>query len=69
MKSMYVINNSRKLFTDEFTEWFLEAGFIQYQCHISIYYNYSPDRKNIFVYLMLIIVSIGIHINLLKNGL
>ena len=36
LKSMYVMTNSRKLFDDELTEWLLEAGFIQYQCQMSI---------------------------------
>ena len=44
-KSMYGINNSGKLFSDELTEWMLEAGLIQYQLHIYIYYNYAPDEK------------------------
>ena len=46
---MYVINNSGKLFTDEFTEWLLEAGFIQTQCQMSIYYNYAPYGSKIVV--------------------
>ena len=46
---MYGMNNSGKLFSDELTEWLLEAGFIQYQCHISIYYNYTLDGTNIVV--------------------
>ena len=48
LKSMYGMNNSGKLFADELTDWLIEAGFIQSQCHISIYYNYAPDGfKNI----------------------
>ena len=38
---MYGMNNSGKLFSDELTEWLLEAGLIQYQCQMFIYYNYS----------------------------
>ena len=49
LKSMYGINNSGKLFADELTEWLLEAGFIQSQCQMSIYYNYSPDESKIVV--------------------
>ena len=30
LKSMYGMNNSRKLFSDELTEWLLESGFIKY---------------------------------------
>ena len=41
LKSMYVMSNSGKLFADELTEWLLEAGFIQYQYHMSIYYKYA----------------------------
>ena len=39
---MYGMTNYGKLFADELTEWLLEAGFIQYQCHMSIYYKYAP---------------------------
>ena len=46
---MYGMTNYGKLFTDELTEWLLEAVFIQYQCHMSIYYNYVPDRTKIVV--------------------
>ena len=33
------MNNYGKIFTDELAEWLLEAGFIQNQCQMSIYYN------------------------------
>ena len=46
---MYGITNSGKLFADELTEWLLEAGFIQSQCHMSIYYKYAPDGTKMFV--------------------
>ena len=49
LKSMYGMTNSGKLFADELTEWLLEAGFIQSQFHMSIYYNYAPDGSNFFV--------------------
>ena len=39
---MYGMANSGKFFTDELTECLLEAGFIQYQCQMSIYYKYTP---------------------------
>ena len=42
LKSMYGMNKSGKLFADESTEWLLEAGLIQYQCQMSIYYKYAP---------------------------
>ena len=32
---------SGTLFADELTEWLLEAGFIQSQCQMSIYYKYA----------------------------
>ena len=49
---MYGMNNSDKLFADELTQWLLESGFIQSQCHISIYYKYAPDgtKKIVFSY-------------------
>ena len=31
LKYMYGMNNSGNLFADELTEWFIEAGFVQYQ--------------------------------------
>ena len=43
------MNNYGKLFADELTEWLLEAGFIQSQCQMSIYYNYAPDGSKIVV--------------------
>ena len=49
LKSMYGVTNSRKLFADELTEWLLEAGFIQSQCQMSIYYKYAPYGSKIVV--------------------
>ena len=47
LKSMYVMNNSGKLFSDELTYLLInEAGFKRSQCQMSIYYKYAPDRKN-----------------------
>ena len=43
------MTNSGKLFSYELTEWFIEAGFILSQCHMSIYYNYALDRSKIVV--------------------
>ena len=46
---MYGMTNSGNLFAGELTEWLLEAGFIQSQCQMSIYYKYAPDgTKNNF---------------------
>ena len=63
------MTNSRKLSSDELTEWLLEEGFIQYQCQISIYHKYAPDGKKLLSYLMLMNVSIVVVMNLLENGL
>ena len=47
LKYIYGRTNSGKLFADELTEWLLEAGFIQSQCQMSIYYKYAPDGSEI----------------------
>ena len=66
--SMYGMTNSEKFFADELIEWLLEAGFIQSQCQMSIYYKYA--QYGIFLsYIMLMNVSIGINPRLLENGL
>ena len=49
LKSMYDIPNSGKLFSYELIEWLLEAGFIQSQCHMSIYYRHAPDGFFCFI--------------------
>ena len=49
LKSMYGMTRSGKLSTDKLTEWLLEAGFIQSQCQLSIYYKYAPDGSKIVV--------------------
>ena len=41
LKSIYGMTNSGKLFSDELTEWLLEAGFIQSQCQMYIYFKYA----------------------------
>ena len=46
---MYGMTNSGKLFADYLTEWLLEAGFIQSQCQMSMYYKYAPYGSNFFV--------------------
>ena len=43
------MTNSGKLFADELTEWLPEAGFIQSQFQMSIYYNYAPYGTKIVV--------------------
>ena len=43
------MTNSGKSFADELTEWLLEAGFIQSQFHMSIYYKYAPDGSKIVI--------------------
>ena len=48
---MYGMTKSGKFFADELTEWLIEAGFIQSQCQMSIYYKYAPDgSKKIVLY-------------------
>ena len=63
------MTNSGKLFADELTRWLLEAGFIQSQCHMSIYYKYAPDGSKSLSYIMLMNVYIDIPLKLLENGL
>ena len=63
---MYGMNNVGKLFSDELTEWLIEAGFVQYQFHMSIYYKYAPYGRKWLFNLILMIVSIGINMNLLE---
>ena len=46
---MYGMTNYGKLFADELTEWLLDAGFIQSQCQMSIYYKYAQDGSKTFV--------------------
>ena len=49
VNSLYIMNNSGKLFADDLIEWLLEAGFIQYQCWMSKYHKYAPDGTKIIV--------------------
>ena len=49
LKSMYGMTNSGKLFAYELKPWLIEAGFIQTQCQISIYYKYAPYGTQIVV--------------------
>ena len=43
------MTNSGKLFSDELKEWLLEAGFIQSQFKMSIYYRYAQYGSKIVV--------------------
>ena len=43
------MKTSGKLFVDELTEWLIEAGLIQSQCRMSIYYKYAPYGSKIVV--------------------
>ena len=43
------MTNYGKIFYDELIEWLLEAGFIQYQFQMYIYYKYVPDGSKIVV--------------------
>ena len=47
---MYGMTNYGNLFSGEITKWVLEAYFIQYQYHMSIYYKYAPDETICFVF-------------------
>ena len=49
LNSMYGMTNSGKLFSNELTEWLLEAGYIQSQFQMSIYYKYAPYGSIVFV--------------------
>ena len=66
---MYSMNNYWNLFADGLTEWLLEAGFIQSQCQMSIYYKYALDGTIFVFYLTLMTMYIGILMNILENGL
>ena len=46
---MYGMTNSGKLFAAELTKRLREAGFIQSQCQMSIYYKYAQDGSKIVV--------------------
>ena len=37
------MTNSGNLSAADFTEWFIESGFVQYKYQISKYYKYAPD--------------------------
>ena len=49
LKSIYGTTNSGKFSDNELTEWLIETSFIQSQCQMSVYYNYSPDGSKIIV--------------------
>ena len=49
MKSMYGMTKYGKLFAYKLTEWLVEAGFVQYQFQMSIYYKYAPDGTKTIV--------------------
>ena len=66
---MYGMTNPGKIFADELIEWLIEAGFIQSQCQISIYRIMHQIDLNFLFNLMLMIVSIGIQMKILENGL
>ena len=66
---MYGMTNCENFFDEELIEWLLEAGFIQSQCKMFIYYKYELYGSKLLSYLMLMIVSIGIQKKILENGL
>ena len=49
-KSMYGINNYRKLFSDEITNLLIdEAGIKHSKFQMSVYYKYAPDGSKLVV--------------------
>ena len=46
------MNISGKLFAYVLKERLLEAGFIQSQCQMSMYYKYAPDGSKIVVFIL-----------------
>ena len=46
---MYGMTNSVKFFAYGSTAWLLDAGFIQSQCKMSIYYKYSAYGTKVIV--------------------
>ena len=69
LKSMYGMTNSGKLFADELTEWLIEEGLCNYnvRCQSTISMHLMDPR--LLFYLMLMIVSTGIQMKILENGL
>ena len=63
------MTNSGNLFSDDLTDWLLEAYSIQSQFQMSVYYNYTPYVKKFLFHLMFITVYIGILMKLSENGL
>ena len=66
---MYGMTSSGKLFAGELTECLIEAGLIQSQCQMPIYYKYASYGSKILFYIMLMILSIGIQMKILENVL
>ena len=49
-KSMYGMNSSVNIFSDELINWVIyESGFKESQCKMSIYYKYAPDVSKLVV--------------------
>ena len=46
---MYVMTKSGKISAYMITDWLIKTGSVQYQCQMSIYYEYAPDETNIVV--------------------
>ena len=49
LKYMYGITNSGNIFSDELTEWFLEASFIKSQFQMYTYCKYTEYGTEIVV--------------------
>ena len=59
------MTNSGNLFAHELTEWLPEAGFIQYQYHMSMFYKHASYGLKKISFLMLMTVYIGIPLSIL----
>ena len=69
LEFMYGMTNSGKLLADEMTEWIIEEGLCNHNVRCpSIISMHLMDPRLLF-YLMLMIVSIGIQMKILGNGL
>ena len=53
------MDDSGKLFGNELIECSIEAGFIQYQWHMSIYYKYAPGGTKIVVFIFKLRLSVS----------
>ena len=69
LKSMYGMTNSGKLFADELTEWLIEEVFCNHNVRCPSTISMHLMNPILLFYLMLMIVSTGIEMKILENGL